>query len=131
MGGYGSRGPNNLPGPSKGRAKGSKNRNLNILDRYAILSRFSELGADKLAEESLLHHLKERSAAITEWYYNQKMGAPKATIVQEIADAEVLRVCSKITAKFIEPSDFQEWLSQVKTELGGLGGESAQSDSTE
>lgn len=131
MGGYGSRGPNNLSGPNKGRPKGTKNRNLSILDRYAILARFNELGADKLAEESLLHHLKAQNPTLTEWYYNQKMGAPKSTIVQEIADAEVFRVCSKITAKFIDPSNFQEWLNQVKNELGGLGVENIPSDSTE
>jgi hypothetical protein len=62
--------------------------------------------------------LTGKSAGPVEWLFNQLIGTPRTTIVEEIADERVLRAVCRATARIItDEATYRVWWEAVKTAL--------------
>lgn len=69
----------------------------------------------QLVDQLALLCKKGNLEAIKYWF-DQQFGAPKTTIVQQV-DSSLMEIIGEVTAPFIAPENFDEWLSSLKSAL--------------
>ena len=86
------------------------------LTRSVLLSQLAAAGLDRVIEV-LRQNVDEGNFTAAKYVFDQLAGAPRTTVVYEIANSDLLEAVASVTAEFIGPDRYEEWWGRVRGAL--------------